>query len=60
MTFDFELETRLMKPTEIAKAFSDALKLDKYKLCGVYFSDEKPTNALELKKKGNGCIVPLI
>lgn len=49
-----------MIPTDIAKAFTDALKLDKYKLCGVYFSDEKPENALELKKKGNGCIVPLI
>jgi len=49
-----------MNPTEISKAFSDALKLEKYKPCGVYFSDEKPTNALELKKKGNGCIVPLI
>jgi len=49
-----------MKPTEIANAFTEALKLDKYKLCGVYFSDIKPENALELKKKGNGCIVPLI
>jgi len=49
-----------MIPTEITKAFTEALKLDKYKLCGVYFSDEKPANALELKKKGNGCIVPLI
>lgn len=60
MTFDFELETYSMIPTEIAKAFTEALKLDKYKLCGVYFSNEKPANALELKKKGNGCIVPLI
>ena len=49
-----------MKPIEIAKAFNDALKLNKYKPCGVYFSDEKPADALELKKKGNGCIVPLI
>lgn len=49
-----------MIPTEIAKSFTEALKLDKYKLCGVYFSVEKPMNALELKKKGNGCIVPLI
>jgi len=49
-----------MKPTEIANTFTEALKLDKYKLCGVYFSDIKPENALELKKKGNGCIVPLI
>jgi len=49
-----------MNPTEIAKAFTDALKLEKYKLCGVYFSNAKPENALELKKKGNGCIVPLI
>jgi hypothetical protein len=49
-----------MKPSEIAAAFSEALKLNKYKLCGVYFSDEKPVDALELKKKGNGCIVPLI
>ena len=49
-----------MKPNEIAKALSDALKLNKYKPCGVYFSDEKPANTLELKKKGNGCIVPLI
>jgi len=60
MTFDFEPETQFMIPTEIAKAFTDALKLDKYKLSGVYFSDEKPENALELKKKGNGCVVPLI
>lgn len=49
-----------MIPSEIAKAFTEALKLDKYKPCGVYFNDEKPKNALELKKKGNGCIVPLI
>lgn len=49
-----------MTTIEIAKAFSEALKLNKHKLCGVYFSDEKPENALELKKKGNGCIVPLI
>lgn len=49
-----------MIPTEIAKAFNSALKLDKYKPCGVYFSNEKPADALELKKKGNGCIVPLI
>ena len=49
-----------MTPVEIAKAFTEALKLEKYKLCGVYFSDDRPENALELKKKGNGCIVPLI
>jgi len=49
-----------MIPTEIAQSFTEALKLDKYMPCGVYFSDEKPKNALELKKKGNGCIVPLI
>lgn len=49
-----------MTSTAIAQAFNDALKLDTYKPCGVYFSDEKPANALELKKKGNGCIVPLI
>ena len=49
-----------MKPTEIAKAFSEALKLEKYKPCGIYFSDSKPENSLELKKKGNGCIVPFI
>lgn len=60
MTFDFELETKFMTATDISKAFTEALKLDKYKLSGVYFSDEKPANALELKKKGNGCIVPLI
>ncbi len=49
-----------MKANEIAVAFSEALKLEKYKPCGVYFSDERPQNSLELKKKGNGCIVPLI
>lgn len=49
-----------MTVTSIAKAFSEALKLDKYKPCGVFFSDVKPDNALELKKKGNGCIVPLM
>ena len=49
-----------MNPTEIAQSFCDALKLEKYKPCGVYFSDKKPMKALELKKKGNGCIVPLI
>jgi len=49
-----------MTSIEISRQFSEALKLDKYKLCGVYFSNEKPGNALELKKKGNGCIVPLI
>ena len=49
-----------MNPTEIAKAFSEALKLEKYKPCGVYFSDNKPSNAFELKKKGSGCIFPLI
>ena len=60
MTFGFELENVFMNPNEIALAFSEALKLDKYKLCGVCFSNEKPDNALELKKKGNGCVVPLI
>ena len=50
----------MMNPTEIAKSFTEALKLEKYKICGVYFSDEKPTNSLELKKKGSGCIVPMI
>ncbi len=49
-----------MKPSEIAKTLIENLKLDKYKPCGVYFNDKKPENALELKKKGNGCIVPLI
>ncbi len=49
-----------MNPQSIAKSFSEALKLNKYKPCGVYFSDQKPDEALELKKKGNGCIVPLI
>lgn len=49
-----------MNAPEIAKAFSEALKLDKYQPCGVYFSDKKPENSLELKKKGSGCIVPLI
>lgn len=49
-----------MTSKNIAKAFTEALKLEKYKLCGVYFSNEKPANSLELKKKGNGCIVPLI
>lgn len=49
-----------MTSTDIAQAFNEALKLEKHKLCGVYFSNEKPANALELKKKGNGCIVPLI
>jgi uncharacterized protein (DUF169 family) len=49
-----------MNPTAIAKAFSEALKFEKYKPCGVFFSNEKPADALELKKKGNGCIVPLI
>src|SRR5665648_805901 len=49
-----------MRANEIAEIFSQALKLKKYKPCGVYFSDEKPEAALELKKKGNGCIVPLI
>lgn len=49
-----------MTPNQIAKDFTEALKLNKYKPCGVYFSNNKPENALELKKKGNGCIVPLI
>ena len=49
-----------MTPLEISNYFTESLKLDKYKISGVYFSDEKPANALELKKKGNGCIVPLI
>lgn len=49
-----------MTPSAIAKTFTENLKLDKYKPCGVCFSDEKPDDALELKKKGNGCIVPLI
>lgn len=49
-----------MTVNDIAKIFSEALKLDKHKPCGVFFSDEKPANALELKKKGNGCIVPLM
>lgn len=49
-----------MTPSEIAKIMIENLKLEKYKPCGVYFSDTKPENALEIKKKGNGCIVPLI
>ncbi len=49
-----------MTTSELGKTFSNTLKLENYKPCGVYFSDEKPENALELKKKGNGCIVPLI
>ena len=49
-----------MTVTNIAKSFSEALKLDKYKPCGVFFSDDMPADALELKKKGSGCIVPLI
>jgi hypothetical protein len=49
-----------MNCAEIAKMFEESLKLEKYKPCGIIFSDEKPANALELKKKGNGCIVPLI
>lgn len=49
-----------MTSNDISNAFSKALKLDKYKLCGVYFSNEKPANSLEIKKKGSGCIVPLI
>jgi len=49
-----------MTPSEIAKILIENLKLEKYKPCGVYFSDTKPENALEIKKKGNGCIVPLI
>lgn len=49
-----------MNCIEIAKMFEESLKLDKYKPCGVYFSDQKPADALELKKKGNGCIVPLM
>jgi len=40
-----------MTPSEIAKSFSSALKLEKYKPCGVYFSDKRPADALELKKK---------
>jgi hypothetical protein len=49
-----------MRPSDLAKSFTEALKLEKYKACGVYFSKVKPENSLELKKKGNGCIVPLI
>lgn len=49
-----------MTSIDISKAFSEALKLDKYKPCGIYFSNEKPVSALEIKKKGNGCIVPFI
>lgn len=49
-----------MTPSEIGNALATNLKLEKYKPCGVYFSDTKPENALEIKKKGNGCVVPLI
>lgn len=49
-----------MTTSELGKTFGEALKLEKYKPCGVYFSNEKPENPFELKKKGNGCIVPLI
>ena len=49
-----------MNVADIARAFTEAMKLDKHKPCGVYFSDRKPIDALELKKKGSGCIVPLI
>ena len=50
----------MMTPKRIAKDFTEALKLNKYKPCGVFFSNTKPENSLELKRKGNGCIVPLI
>jgi len=49
-----------MNPSEIAKLFKEGLKLERYKPCGVYFSNIKPPESLELRKKGNGCIVPLI
>lgn len=49
-----------MTTSELGKAFIEALKLEKYKPCGVYFTDERPEGALELKKKGNGCVVPLM
>lgn len=49
-----------MTCADISKMFEESLKLVKYKPCGVIFSDKKPENALELKKKGNGCIVPLM
>ena len=49
-----------MTANHISGTLSEALKLEKYKPCGVFFSDEKPEKALEIKKKGNGCIVPLI
>lgn len=49
-----------MKPSEIARVLTENLKLEKYKPCGVCFSDNKPENTLEIKKKGNGCIVPMI
>ena len=59
--YHFNLKQDLtMTATDISEALREALKLDKYKLCGVCFSNEKPANALELKKKGSGCIVPLI
>ncbi len=44
----------------IGTDFSENLQLIKYQPVGLYISDEKPGNAIELKKKGNGCIVPLI
>lgn len=49
-----------MIPAILAQSFTEALKLEKYKPCGVYFSNTKPEHALEIKKKGNGCVVPLI
>lgn len=51
---------QLMDAKSIAKAFTEAIKFDKYKPCGIYFSNERPENALEIKKKGNGCVVPFI
>ena len=49
-----------MTANHISGTLSEGLILEKYKPCGVFFSDEKPEKALEIKKKGNGCIVPLI
>jgi hypothetical protein len=49
-----------MTPSEIGTTLAVNLKLEKYKPCGVYFDHTKPEDALEIKKKGNGCVVPLI
>jgi uncharacterized protein (DUF169 family) len=48
-----------MNTKETGKKIKEALGLN-YLPVGMYYSDERPENAVSFNKKGSGCIMPLI